>query len=238
MTYLDLLSSPARVAVLTATLSAGWCAPATAQLPPNITVGEMALLPEYCVDTQGFGYGDQWGGGASPRAPYWVGLMGPGFWAVHHYCWGLIKLRRAMAPAVPDILRRGGLGNVIGEFQYVIRNTTPGFLLLPEIYLKMGDVYLLLQNPGAANEAYAAARRIKPDYWPACVNWAEALAKLKLNREAQNHVAECLRQTPNEPALQDAFRRFGGNVDAFLRSLPKPQPTAPKAPAVAASAAG
>lgn len=204
---------------LLALVSLTACTCACAQKPPNITPGEIALLPEYCPDTQGFKYGDVYFN-TSPRAKYWVGLMGPSFWAHHHYCWGLIKMRRATAAGVAPVLREGGLKAAIADYEYVINNSTPDFIMLPEVYLRMGEAYLLLNDYGAASDAYAHARRKKPGYWPAYVQWAEVLVKVGKKQEALSLLEECLRLTPSEPALRAPYQRMGGNPDAFLRTLP------------------
>jgi hypothetical protein len=210
---------------------------ALAQKPADVTIGEMALLPEYCADTMGFEYGDAYTR-TSPRAAYWVSLMGPSFWHVHHYCWGLIKLERVMTPGTRKELRAGGLKNVAAEMKYVLRNGTPDFILRPEILVRLGDVLILDSEPSAAREAYASARRLKPDYWPAYTRWADVLAKLGLRRDALALLEEGLRIMPGEKALQQAYGRLGGNTAAFLLSLPPPKPAASSAAASGASAPG
>ena len=128
-------------------------APAFALKPPNVTDGELALTPPYCPDTMGFKYGDAYFN-TSPRAAGWVAQMGKGFWAVHHYCWALINFRRTMATLGPPEQRRGNLLGVMGDYQYVLDNVPPNFILLPEIYTKIGDLQVLLSNISAAFDAY------------------------------------------------------------------------------------
>jgi tetratricopeptide (TPR) repeat protein len=211
------------------------CQWAAAQKPENVTDGELALLPEYCPDTQGFKYGDQ--SRASPRAPYWLGLMGPSFWHHHHYCWGLLKVRRALGPGVRAELRTGGLQSAMGDFDYVVRNADPKFVMLPEIFLKMGDTYLLLGNYALAKDNYAFAARAKPDYWPAYVNWAAALERLGKKPEALTHIGVGLRLNPNEPVLRAQYTRLGGDLAALLATVKVDAPPAERA-AEAASSAG
>ena len=67
--------------------------------PNDITETEMELLPRYCPDTMGFKYGDAYSN-TSPRASYWVSLMGPSFWAMHHYCWALISINRSQRAGI------------------------------------------------------------------------------------------------------------------------------------------
>lgn len=201
------------LAVLACTLSS------YAQRPQNVTPAEMAMLPAYCADTQGFNYGDaSWN--TSPRASYWVALMGPTFWHQHHYCWALIKKHRALEPGLSLQVRNGRLGDAIGDLEYVVRNSTPDFPLLPEVFYRIGEIQLLIGNQLAAKEALDEAVRRKPDYWPAYLIWADALAKAKLTREAVAHLELGLRQNPNSPQLRKAYRALGGDPQAFVASLP------------------
>jgi len=196
-----------------------------AQKPENVTPAEMALLPDYCVDVQGFKYGDaSWN--TSPRASYWVARMGPTFWHLHHYCWALIKKHRAMEPGVPLQVRNGRISNAIGDLEYVARNAAPGFPLLPEVFYRIGEFQLLIDNQTAAKEALDNAVRIKPDYWPAYLLWSDELVKVKLTREAAAHLELGLRQSPNSPQLRKAYRALGGDPVAFVAALPARAPDA------------
>lgn len=227
----------ARQLVIALLVGLGLGAPAWAQKPPNITAGEMALIPPYCPDTMGFNYGDAYTN-TSPRAGYWISLMGKSFWAVHHYCWGLIKLRRADAIGNSKEVRIGTLKNVIAEYNYVLENSTPDFVLRPEVLLRRGDAQLKLGEIGNAMESYEAAIRHKPDYWPAYVNWAEFLLSIKRNKDAQTFLERGLTQLPNEPKLRAAYKKAGGDPDTFVRKLPpRPAATAASAPAAAESPA-
>lgn len=191
--------------------------------PDNVTDGEMALIPPYCPDTMGFKYGDAYSN-TSPRAAHWVGLMGKSFWGLHHYCWALINLRRSQAAGVPPNVRKGLLESVVADSVYSVRYSSPGFVLLPEIYTRIGETQLLLANPGAAYEAFAQARTLKPDYWPPYVRWAEVLIKSNQKVEAKKLVAEGLRYSPDAKPLLDQYRVLGGNP-ADIRPIAKDQPS-------------
>ncbi|MCG3188183.1 MAG: hypothetical protein LKCHEGNO_00076 [Burkholderiaceae bacterium] len=226
------LRLPTQVFALAALL---WALAAHAQRPQNVTPAEMALLPSYCVDTQGFNYGDaSWN--TSPRASYWVARMGPTFWHQHHYCWALIKWRRALEPGLPPQVRNGRLGDAIGDLEYVVRNATPDFPLLPEVFYRIAEIQLLLDNQIAAKEALDDALRRKPDYWPAYLLWANTLAKAKLTREARAHLELGLRQSPRSPQLREAYRALGGDPGAFVAELPASAPALPASGVSARSA--
>lgn len=188
-------------------LSSGY---ASAGKPENINQGEMALIPAYCADTQGFKYGNA-SFNPSPRASYWVGLMGPNFWDMHHYCWALLNLRRA-AGASSAQLRRGLWESAAGDIQYVVRNSGPNFILLPEILVTLGGAYVHLSNVSAAYDAFLRARELKPDYWPAYSDWAEVLIKSGQRSQAKALVKAGLEHAPDSKALQDQFQRLGGKL--------------------------
>ena len=73
--------------------------------------------------------------------------MGRGFLAVHHYCWGLINTRRALAPGVKPVIRTGLLQSVVGDYMFVIHNSPRDFVLLPEIWMRIGETQLLRSQP-------------------------------------------------------------------------------------------
>ena len=185
--------------------------------PENITEGELALTPPFCQDVQTIKYGDQYGN-ASPRSPYWVGLMGKTFWAMHHYCWGLIEVHRSRAAGLPQTVRDHLLSSAIGDYYYVIKNATPNFVMLPEIYLRIGEAQALKRDPIAALQSFAAARRIKRDYAPPYVRAAEVLEKIGRKNEAKALLAEGLGLMPDEPAVRSGFERLGGKI-ADVRPL-------------------
>jgi hypothetical protein len=175
--------------------------PASAKLPePESwpTDEEWRLLPAYCPDTQGFKYGRD----GSPNAPKWVAMMGPTFWALHHYCFGILKFSRSQMLGYPPVIRSGLRRSALGEFQFVIRTMPADYILAPEIYTYVGRTHLLMNEPDAANEAFARARSLKPDYWPAYSWLASYLANHGQKEQARALVASGLEHAPNSRTLQ------------------------------------
>lgn len=206
---------------------------ALAGKPENINQGEMALIPAYCADTQGFKYGNA-SFNPSPRASYWVGLMGPSFWDMHHYCWALLNLRRA-GGATSAQQRRGLWESAVGDIQYVVKNSGPNFVLLPEILVTLGGAYVLLSNFSAAYDAFLRARELKADYWPAYSDWAEVLIKSGQKIQAKALVKTGLEHSPDSKVLRDQFQRLGG-VSTEIVPVPKPAVPAAVTPDPAAEA--
>lgn len=184
------------------------------------------MLPKYCIDTMGFGYGDAYYG-TSPRAGYWVGLMGKSFWAMHHHCFGLIKLRRATSGLYPALARVAYLGSAVNEFEYVLRASQPDFIMLPEVNLQLGNTQVLLKNYAAAQIAYERAVKQKPDFAPPYARWAEVLEKLGNKKTALAFLERGLRHAPTSAELLAQYKRLGGNAEAFVKSLPPPPVAAP-----------
>lgn len=206
---------------------------ALAQKPPDTSAGEIALLPAYCPDTMGFNYGDAYTN-TSPRAAHWVGLMGKSFWAMHHYCWGLIKYRRATSGLVPSQVRLGYLQSALNEWDYVLRNSSADFVMLPEIYLRLGETHVQLKSYGPASAAFDESRRHKPDYPPPYLRWAEVLVMIGNKKGALAHLELGLRQAPTAPDLLAQYKRLGGNAEGFIKALPALPASAPAMPASAA----
>lgn len=178
--------------------------------PANVTDGEMAMLPIYCPDTMGFNYGAA-SSNRSPLAPKWLAQMGPGFWTMHHYCWGLVNWRRAQSMPKQSMERRNTLVSVVNDYQFVVKNTTPNFVMLPEVLTRMGEVYLELDDVGGAYQAFSRAREIKPDYWPAYSRWAQVLIKSGQKKEAMQLVMVGLEHAPDSEALNELYRGLGGD---------------------------
>lgn len=187
----------------------------------NITDAEMQLLPAYCADTQTFKYGDSTFN-TSPKAGHWVSLMGKSFWGMHHYCWALIALNRAQKASVSESARQGLWEGARADCGYVIKNSPPDFILLPEIYTRVGQIELLLKNPDKANEAFAKARSLKLDYWPAYSHWAEFLMKVGKRPEALKIVTSGLEYSPDAKVLLGQFRLLGGKP-SDIPKLSKPK---------------
>lgn len=196
---------------------------AAANKPDNITEAEMKLLPRYCPDTMGFNYGDAYFN-TSPRAGRWVALMGKGFWAMHHYCWAQINLHRALRSGVSAQFKRGTLEGVRSDYQFVIAHTTADFIMLPEIFSRLGEVELMLANPNAADKAFASARELKPDYWPAYSHWAEFLIRSGKRAEAKKLLQTGLEYSPTAKVLLEQYRMVGGKPSEIVPRAKEPEP--------------
>ena len=193
-----------------AAVALAWPGMVHASYPAGWTDAELALTPPYCQDVQTMRYGDAYSN-TSPNAHKWVALMGKGFWALHHYCWALINLARAERVSTAPVIRQGLREGAINDMMYVIHNTPADFVLLPEIFTRKGQVELLLRRTVDAQASFAKARELKPDYWPAYLQWAQYLANAGQKAQARELLAEGLRQAPSSKTLRKFYQDLGGN---------------------------
>ena len=235
--------APAACLVVAACLLGNAC---HAFKPANVGLGEIAMLPAYCIDTEAFMHGPKNSPTQSPRAPEWEAKMGYSFWAMHHYCWGLVNLNRLRFGRAETNNKRFFAQQIANEYLYVVQNSTADFVMLPEIWARVGEALLLAGDIGGAMDAYAKARSIKPDYAPAYVQWAEFQMNNGRREEARALVDAGLTHLPESKPLLDLRRKLGpatATATASARAnrsadAPKRMASDPQPAATSASAAG
>lgn len=171
----------------------------------NITPGELARVPEYCPDSQTFntvGFPEN----PAPAQRRWVAAMGKTFWAIHHYCWAQIAANRAERAGTSRQARDSLLESAIADIRYVLAHSTPDFVLLPELYTRIGDYYVRLSRPVDAIQAYEMAMAKKADYWPPYVRMAEVLARIDRQVQAMALLEDGLKKMPDQPQLSQALQ--------------------------------
>ena len=80
------------------------------------------------------------GGDNQGQINYWYSVMGEPFHAMHHYCWGLMKLNRALYLARSAQVSVFYFRDAILEFDYVLERSPENFILRPEILTKKGQI--------------------------------------------------------------------------------------------------
>jgi tetratricopeptide (TPR) repeat protein len=189
--------------------------------PIGFTWGQLAVLPEYCKDTQGTVWDTRGNGGPeSPNLPKWLSLMGEDFFHVHHYCYGLRNLLQAQAVGDGTPAGRQLLGKAIGEFTYMIKACQATMPLMPEIYLKRGETFLRLGDVLEAKSAFERSRELKPDYWPAYTRWADSLVGFKQFEAAKKLLLEGLNHSPDEPELRKRLAALEARVSKTSPGTP------------------
>jgi tetratricopeptide (TPR) repeat protein len=116
--------------------------------------------------------------------------------------------------------------SALGDFGYVVNNAPKDFILLPEVYTWIGRTEILLDNPRQAEVAFAKARELKADYWPAYSHWAEYLLAKGRRPDALKLVTAGLQQSPDARVLLELYKVLGGKASELPKPLPKKQPEA------------
>jgi len=202
---------------------------ARASIPPNITRGEMALMPEFCQDAQTFNGWVQHTR-ESPRSGYWISKMGQTFWAIHHYCWAVVRTLRSRQPGLAEVMRAGMLDAAVNDYGYVISFSAPDMVLLPEIYYLIGEARKEQRRFGEAIEAYKMSQRQKADYWPAYTGHADLLVQSGLRKEARAVLEVGLSLMPEERQLLSRLEQLKVPApDRGKAAAPKRSTAAPSA---------
>lgn len=160
-----------------------------------------AMLPAYCKYTLTFRQ-------AAPQnnipeeVERWTNLMGPTFVHMHHYCWGLMQTNHALLFAKNRQERMSYLGISIKEFDYVLQNATPGFVLLPEILNKKGENLIRLGKGPLAIPVLEHAIELKADYWPPYASLSDYYKEAGDVVKARQWLEKGLSASPSAKALE------------------------------------
>lgn len=174
------------------------------------TPAEDATLPRYCADAMlgPNGYG---GPGQNPAAAHWVSIMGNGFWTIHHYCRGLLLRMRSQRFDLSAQQRSSMQKGAVDDFDYVLKNTGPDFVLRPEILVRKGETLVSLHQYRDAETAFQEAARAKQDYWPAYLDLAELYRSQNQIDLARSTVEEGLIHAPHSKSLARLRQQLSGD---------------------------
>jgi tetratricopeptide (TPR) repeat protein len=162
---------------------------------------EVALLPKYCIHTQLF-RDNVPGGNDQAEIRRWYAVMGETFHHMHHYCWGLMKLHRAKALARDARVRSFNYASAIDEFDYVLKQAKPNFVLLPEILVRRGEALLGLGRHAQALAEFERAIELKPDYWPAYAQISDHYKSVGELAKARQALEDGLQHAPDAKGLR------------------------------------
>ena len=162
--------------------------------------GDMARLPPYCQYTQVFRRSVP-EPTRSQQIEYWTKLLGPSFNALHHYCWGLLATFRSTDGRFTEERRRALLARSVDEFDYVLRNSREGLVVLPEIRTKKGQSLVRLKRVAEAIREFQLAIQLKPDYWPPYAYLSDLYRDMGERVRAREALEDGLKNVPDAQAL-------------------------------------
>jgi tetratricopeptide (TPR) repeat protein len=127
---------------------------------------------------------------------------------MHHYCWALISANRAKRGGIAPQERRYLYQSAINDSFFVIENSQPDFVLLPEIYFRMGQYYSAMGDASRAMEMLQKSREIKADYWPAYLELAAINLALGRRQAAIDFLETGLQNSPGQAQLAAELQRI------------------------------
>lgn len=163
---------------------------------------EMAMVPPYCMYTQGFR--DRVPGGNNPaEIERWGSLMGhAAFHAMHHYCSGLMETNRAEFLSSTPAERLFYLRHAVVEYDYVIERVPQDFKLLPELLTKKGENLIRLGQARLGVDEFLRAIDLRPDYWPPYVQLSDYYKGIGDLPKAREYLEKALSYSPNVKSLK------------------------------------
>lgn len=168
---------------------------------------EVAMLPSYCPYTQLF-RDHVPGGNDQEMIRNLTARLGSIFNDLHHYCYGLMKMNRAVLLARDSTTKRFYLNDAVGEYDYMILRAKPDFVLLPEILTKKGETLLHLGRGSVAVFEFERAIELKRDYWPAYARLADYYKDNGQRQKAREILEDGLKAAPDTKALQRRLREL------------------------------
>jgi tetratricopeptide (TPR) repeat protein len=176
----------------------------------QMTKEEYRLLPAYCRNQ----------GNVAPelfnpdKGEQWRNQLGRDFTHIHHYCWGLVSVTRGYRAGRTSGERRFQFGQAVQDISFSIERSSPEFVLLPEMYTKLGEAYLGLRNDRNAEMAFQKAWEKNPSYWPPYVWWSQRLLKQGKTKEALAVAEEGKKNAPDSKALDKLIADIKGGGKA------------------------
>ena len=168
---------------------------------------ELKYLPDYCACVSGK-YKERYIQKKQKWKRYFKskGNRGSDWIHLHHYCFGLTAMSR---------LRRG-LGNrdhlmarAEGEFNYVIKQSSSRFVLMPEIQTNMGIVKLMQQKYVEAVLHFIRAIKLNKNYKPAYSYLIEYYKSQDKIKEAKKIASIGLQNNPDSEYFKEILSNLG-----------------------------
>jgi tetratricopeptide (TPR) repeat protein len=170
------------------------------QLPES----EVAILPEFCRQTQLINR--RYGSDEGYRE--WIQRVGFSFTHMHHYCIAVIGYTRSFRHNNTAADRSGYLTFAWQNLDYVVRNADPGFVFMPEVYFKRGQVSFRQGDSSAALQDLEHALRLNPKHVRAALELSRVFISLDNSAQAEKVLVSALEGVPDSKSLTAALQEL------------------------------
>ncbi len=168
------------------------------------TLAELAMLPPYCRGTQQVRdiSGDQ------TSLNQYMQMYGYSYAHLHHYCWALNAENKANA-----MFNRNAhdieLLDALRDIQYVLRNASPDFIFLPDVYNSQARMLFSLHRDSEAVLALEKAIELKPGYVPAIARLSDYFVHIGDKAKAIQTLENGIDNTENADGLIKKLAALG-----------------------------
>ncbi len=167
------------------------------EMDRDLSLAELRVLPGYCQVKWKYGENRN-----APEVQKWVSILGEDYVHIHHYCLGLNFVNRANRSfgnqSDTTYLLRKAEGNLI----YVVKHTKESLVLLPEVYVQLGKVYVRQGKGGEAGAQFQKAIKLRDDYSPGYAALSDMYKGNNNRAEALRVVEEGLKHAPDSKSLK------------------------------------
>lgn len=170
---------------------------------------ELKLLPAICKGTQAI---RNVSGDKTPISEY-KKMYGADFQHLHHYCWALNTENKYYRDP-SSYHSKNMLGTAIGDLDYVIKNSRPTFVFLPDVYLAKARILALQKQNSQAAAAALQAINSKPELIPAYSFLSDLYVTLGDKKSAIKTLQSGLEHTPDSKPLLRRLTTLGGTPPA------------------------
>lgn len=193
----------------------------SAQADPVENQSELALLPPYCRGAQQIRSISK---DPMPIEQY-MAIYGKSYYHFHHYCWALNSENKAFL--IRDkLLRNSKLGYALGDIQYSLNHSEPGFVFLPVMYATQARILFTLHRDGEAAVALEKSIEAKPDYVPAIARLSDYFADNGDKAQAIKVLEQGIANTEKAATLIKKLEKLGKTYQGIPGSARKKEESA------------
>lgn len=128
----------------------------------------------------------------------WNRKYGAANGSMHHYCYGLKALNLAYRD-FKDATRRSYFSTqAVGEFNYVLENAEPDFVMRPAVLIQRGRALTLARSYEDAKQSFEDALKLDPKSVDAWVSLSDMYSQIGKNTEAIRVLEQAIEVTGSE----------------------------------------
>lgn len=167
----------------------------------ELSPDEVAVLPEFCRHTQLIISRH----GSATQQQAWVERTGASFLHMHHYCIAVVALVRSHRHNNTRTDRVGYLQFAVGNLLYVVRNSPPDYVFMPDVFFRLGQAQSRMGRHKEAMDALEETLNRSPGHARAAHELAMVYQSLGDRVKATAVIKSALEHQPDSKLLKAAL---------------------------------